>query len=551
MAFTEKDRADLDFALRHDCKHFGPELAKTAYERGLAVTNKVSGETTPIPVTATPVIIDKTALAQRQHVAALLASAGVKMSRAILAGPLRSVVFDGLSPLEQRLADATFQRLSTLVTTRVDFFVNHAGEAKALELNATIPAMQAYSDIAAHTFIEIVGRFWGAKDHVTARWQAENGSNALALFRALLNGYAQVRDGRSPERLLILTRKNDAQRTELNALASRFSDWGVPTTIATPDQLSGTDAVRVDGQPFDLIYRHLFVRRLEEVDMVGADYVRALLAEPNGTRAVVLNPPASQVEVKAVFAYLSEATEDAELAKAAALTTDELEAIRRTVPWTRVFRGPALLAEVQRDADHFVIKRSWDYGGRAVFVGKSRETPSFTDRAKQAYGAELDWAEVCTRAEADRVGGGFVVQRLVETSTQPHVVCSGNAQIPTDLFVDFSTYASVGPGHAASVGRRVSWLRLAHREHRGWWRRVAVDHRRRGRQLARRLPRLRALSLAGLAALRLRAASAVAMRRTCSLNANSVTRLQATHWQRHLRPPLWPASTGGWWAASR
>ena len=36
--------------------------------------------------------------------------------------------------------------------------------------------------------------------------------------------------------------------------------------------------------------------------MQGADYVKALLAGENGTRAVVLPTAASQVEVKAVFA---------------------------------------------------------------------------------------------------------------------------------------------------------------------------------------------------------------------------------------------------------
>jgi hypothetical protein len=42
------------------------------------------------------------------------------------------------------------------------------------------------------------------------------------------------------------------------------------------------------------------------------------------------------------------------------------------------------------------------------------------------------------------VGGGFVVQRLVEIETERHLLCSGATQLPTDLFVDFSAYASVG-----------------------------------------------------------------------------------------------------------
>jgi hypothetical protein len=63
---------------------------------------------------------------------------------------------------------------------------------------------------------------------------------------------------------------------------------------------------------------------------------------------------------------------------------------------------------------------------------------------KAAYGTELSWEALCARALADRKGGGFIVQELVETQPEPHVICEGNSQTPVDLYVDFSTYASVG-----------------------------------------------------------------------------------------------------------
>lgn len=441
MATDAAWQTKLVDALRRDAKRFGPKLASLALSRGLAVT-KLDGTRVPIPVTATPVIIEADELARRQRLAAHLASAGLKMARHVLTGPLRPVVYDGLSPLEQALADATVAKLDRLVTTRVDFFVGD--KPWALELNATIPAMQAYSDIAVGAFLEAVGDWWGVPAHARNRWQANNGSNALALFRALLRGYGEVRRGRQPERIAILTRRNDAQLSELQYLRERFEEWGPPTDIVYPDQLSGDDAVRANGQAYDFVYRHLFVRRLEEPTMQGADYVKALLAEPNGKRAVVLNPPASQVEVKAVFAYLSAALEDAALAKGAGLAQDELAAIHESVPWTRVFRGPELLAQVAQAPKDYVLKRSWDYGGRAVFVGKSVGTPGFDERVKAAYGTTLDWPALCARAEADRHGGGFVVQRLVETTTEPHLICSGDIQTEADLYVDFSCYASVG-----------------------------------------------------------------------------------------------------------
>jgi hypothetical protein len=443
MSLTDQERDELLQALAHDAKHFGQELADTAYARGLAVTNRADGTTKPIPITATPVLIDAAELARRQALAAQLSSATLKMSRAVLASEARrELVYGGLSPLEQSLARATFERLDTLVTTRVDFFAGHG--LRALEVNATIPAMQAYSDIAANTFLEVVGRFWRAPDHVIAGWQARNGSNALALYRALLSGYAKVRPGKTPERIALLSRRNDAQLTEQRALCERFREFGADADIVHPDQLSGDDAVRANGKAYDLVYRHLFVRRLEEPDMMGADYVKALLAEPNGTRAVVLNPPASQVEVKAVFALLSQAVEEGSLAKEAGLTEAELEAIAATVPWTRPFRGEALLAQVAAQPDRYVLKRSWDYGGRAVFVGRTRAEPGFAERVTAAYGEALGWEALCQRAAVDPAGGGFVVQEVVDITPERHLLCSGPAQIPTDLYVDFSTYASVG-----------------------------------------------------------------------------------------------------------
>jgi hypothetical protein len=443
MPLTDKEHLELFEGLKVAAKRFGPTLAQTAYERGLAVTNKDDGTTKAIPITATPVIVDLDELERRQHLAALLSSATFKMSRLVLSGARAPLVLGSLSPLERELAQATFARLDTLATTRVDFF---AGSTSlwALEVNATIPAMQGYSDIAANTFIEIVGKHFGARDVHVAGWQAKNGSNALALYRALLDGYAKVRPGQAPATIALLSRRNDAQLTEQRYLCERFREWGADADVVHPDQLSGDDAVRVNGKAYDLVYRHTFVRRLEEPGFQGAAYLKALLAEKNGTRAVVLNPPATQVEVKAVFALLSEALDDAALAKEARLSTDELEAITTTVPWTRHFRGEALLQKALAEPDRWVLKRSWDYGGRAVFVGRTRAEAGFAERTRAAYGEVLDWNGLCQRAVLDEVGGGFVMQQVIDIHPESHLVCNGPAQIPTELYVDFSAYSSVG-----------------------------------------------------------------------------------------------------------
>jgi hypothetical protein len=356
-----------------------------------------------------------------------------------------------MSPIEKAVLERTEAEVEHLATTRVDYFVLD-GKPRALEVNTTIPAMQGYSDIAANAFIEAVGREAGMKDHHIAGLMAKNGSNAMALYRALLQGYAAERKGASPQRMAILCRPNDAQISELRYLAERFNEWGTEADVVHPDQLSGDDAVRANGKTYDLVYRHLFVRRLEETP---SPYVQELVSEIAGKRAVVLNPPSAQVEVKTTFALLSMALENRALREDARLSDNELAAIKEAVPWTRPFRfAPgidedpsrlqALIEQVAAEPKKFVLKRAWDYGGKAVFLGKAVGTALYDERVKAAYGTSLPWAELCQRATEDPVGGGFVVQEVVDTQPEPHVLCSESGIDQTSLYVDFSAYGSVG-----------------------------------------------------------------------------------------------------------
>jgi hypothetical protein len=441
---------ELVEVLRRECGRFGPELARLSTQRGLAFTNP-DGTIRPLPISATPVVLPQAELSRRVGLAALLASAAEKMARTILSGPQKEMLLSGLSPLERQTAEKTFRGTRTLVTTRVDFFVGSPGGGQrgvstvnALEVNATIPAMQGYSDIATWTFLEVVGRHFGLPEKEVAALFAQNGSNARALYEALLAGYQTVRPGKKPNAIALLCRRFDAQLTEQLWLRDRFRDFGADADVVHPDQLSGDDAVRANGKQYDLVYRHLFVRRLEEAGIEGKEYVTKLLQEKNGTRAVVLNPPASQIEEKLSFALLSQALEDAALRKEAGLSDDELEAVKASVPWTRPFFDPALGKKVAADPDRYVIKRSWDYGGRTVFVGRTRHEPSFVERVKAAYGTEMSWEALCEHALTDNKGGGFIVQELVETMPEPHVICTAEGQTPVDLYVDFSCYASVG-----------------------------------------------------------------------------------------------------------
>lgn len=452
-------------SLRREAATFGPALAKAAYAGGLAVTAP-DGSTRPIPVTATPVVLSSREFDARAQLSAALTEATLKMARAVLRGADKELLLGALSPLERALAERYGTTTETLATTRVDYFIGQGptdsgsgGHPWALELNATIPAMQGYSDIAAQAFLEHVGRHFGLSPFERESLVSRNGSNADALHTALVGGYQKAR-GRPPERVALLSRPHDAQLTEQRHLAERFSSMGTEARVVHPAQLARDAQGRwsADGWTFDFLYRHLFVRRLEEPKLAegpGAALVKELLSTLPREDIVVLNPPASQLEVKTCFALLSRAVTEEPLARAAGLSEGERDLIARHIPWTRLLReGPGtapdgdsvvdLVAFVAAHPDRFVLKRAWDYGGRAVFVGHSRHDSSFDERVRAAYGQPLDWAALCARCAQDTVGGGFVVQELVSTRPEPHVLCTEQGVRDVELYVDFSAYASAG-----------------------------------------------------------------------------------------------------------
>lgn len=443
----------LSDTLRRRANELGPILARRTLARGLTVT-AADGSVRAIPVTLTPEVLEPAELQARVRLAALMAEATTRAARVLLRGPQREHLLGALSPLERALAEETGQALTTLATTRVDFLTGSSG-VRPLEVNATIPAMQAYSDIAARALIETVGEAAGLARAELERLVTANGSNSDALHAALLTGFRRVHGPHAhPERLALLCRRGDSQLGELRTLVARFTELGTPTELVHPDEVSGTSTFEAHGKRFPLVYRHLFVRRLEEQD---APNVRQLLGAGGHARAVVLNPPASQVEVKAVLAFLSRAVQEPELARTLELEPSTLEALEATLPWTRLFvpgpaRGPGgealgeLVAHVAAHPGRYVLKRSWDYGGRAVFIGAERESEGYRERAQRAFGAELDWPSLCAQAARDARGGGFVVQERIDSRPVPHVLCSPGGITEARLHVDFSAFASVGLG---------------------------------------------------------------------------------------------------------
>ncbi len=440
-------QSDLHAALAKLPPTFAHDLAAEAFSLGLAITSS-DGTRSPISLAMTPVVLDTADLESRRRLSEVLARATLKTAQFALRERL-AILMSALSPLERAFAIAGEKGLTTIPTTRVDYFWGPG--ACALEVNATIPAMQGYSDIAAGALVSHAAKAWGADRAATARLVASAQVNSRALYDALLQAHRQARAGNLPNRIALLCRRNDAQLTEQQFLAAAFSRFGTESKVVHPDELDIRECLCVDGKPVDLVYRHLFLRRLEE-SLLGAEKVLALLQGSHQT--LVFNPPASQVEVKAVMALLSKASEDASLAQSIGLGPQELEAAAVSVPWTRMLSDQASRQVALANPDGYVLKRSWDYGGRAVFLGRSRGEPGFAERATATFGpGDWTWERVCAAAANDLRGGGFIVQALVPTRPTPHLLCSETeGAVPADIYVDYSGYASVGLDEAPKWG---------------------------------------------------------------------------------------------------
>jgi hypothetical protein len=267
-------------------------------------------------------------------------------------------------------------------------------------VNATIPAMQVYSDAAARGWTEALrpGRV-GALER--------NQSNATWLVDALLRA---ARRRAQPIKVQLLHREGDPQISELSALAALLHSRGIEARTCTPADVS------LDGDPHRVLYRHLFARCVEPQSPLG----RAFLdPEKHG----IWNRVDGWLETKGLFAELSLQ------ARAEFLSPDERAAVDDVVPWTRLLDD--LDDRALGDGDRFVLKKSHDYGGKSVVIGREAGPGAF--RAALA------------QARRDKPAT-WVAQELVDAPATERFLCAEGGARRLPLHLDISTYASLIEG---------------------------------------------------------------------------------------------------------
>jgi hypothetical protein len=395
----------------------GREAAERAWAGGMTVL-RPDGTVVPIPLVAEPEVLSRADLAAAAREAQAILSGSVKLARALLASGDardRAALVEPFSGLEAEAMGRLFDAPLPVMVARVDWLVPEGGgPPRALELNATIPAMPAYADLAAHSWISAAAGERGLSPRATRDLLARCGSHMERLREAIVAVHRARGGTRERPSIAVVSRPGDAQVGELRRLVAHLRQMGHEAAHLVPAEC--------EPERWDVLYRHVWAHRVDP----ATPFARAL-REP--ARFVLVNPVNGLLEAKALFARLSECAEDASLADRAGLDGEERAAAGR-LPRTRrldAALAPRLLAE----REGWVLKRSWDYGGKSVFLG-----------AELAPDA---WARAVEEALADARGGGFVAQERIFAARRPATRVAPEGVSRGELYRDLSTYCGLGP----------------------------------------------------------------------------------------------------------
>ncbi len=410
-----------------------------------------------IPPILTPSAIERGRMREVSMQAHLITRALTKLTVDLMEdpsrAPLKQRLFGAFTALEAEALGATWRKSEQLATVRVDFLVDVAGRARALEVNSTIPAMQGYSDAIAAAFVRAVAAARARPDAFADALVDDNGRNTDDLLASLLAHHERL-GGRASgaQSIAIIARSGDAQYGELRHYVRRWEALGHRAFIATPEVVRIDDGrAVVDDVIPDLIYRHIFARRLDP----ASDFARICLAPEHFH---LFNPISSHLEVKAMLGLLSAAAADDVDAERIGLDADERAAVAEAVPWTRLLQhgattGPAgerideLAAWVRAHGRALVLKRSWDYGGKGVYLGNELADGAANEvRLRALLGREpaevIGWDALVDFALADH--DAWVVQELVVAQPERLLRVDDNGAEARELFVDLSAFTNLG-----------------------------------------------------------------------------------------------------------
>jgi uncharacterized circularly permuted ATP-grasp superfamily protein len=327
-----------------------------------------------------------------------------------------SIVRDlGVTEVERELIriDPGYRAVSP--TARLDSFLTEDAYS-FVELNGESPAGIAYVDAAYAIFskLPVMKKF-------SETYNVRPLYGRRYLLDVLLDSYEEFL-GRKPDTLpqiAIVDLKGMPTQKEFELFKEFFEREGYPSIICSPDELEFADnRLRVGDFQIDIVYRRLLVN---EYLPIMREYPALLDAYRAGAICMVNSFRSKLIHKKALFAVLTDQR------RAALFSSDEQDAIRRHVPWTRLVRPEKtdyfgkeidLLEHIEANRDKLVLKPNDDYGGHGITIGWNTD--------------EIRWEEALRSAF---VNGDYLAQERVPTAreTFPALRADGTVEFAEQL----------------------------------------------------------------------------------------------------------------------
>jgi glutathionylspermidine synthase len=347
---------------------------------------------------------------------------------------------------------------------RLDAFLS-GYDVKFLEFNADSPAGIGYTDVLYEGL-----RLAIDLPRVKTEFDTAYTPMLPELIDTLLGVYRHVRASQAdfPEspRLALVDIATTPSVPEFRIICRAGVEAGVEALYADLDDLSYDGSLlRAGGEPVHLVYRRVL---LEDVAGPGGD---ALIAAARDGRVALVNPFRSRVaNNKKLFALL----EDPRFAHL--VGPEEVEAIRTTIPWTRVLRPGRttygswvidLLTFASDNRERLVLKPVSDYGGHGVALGIETEQADW-DAIIEEHAELTDYVvqEYVPVPEEmfPTVEGGHVQMRLKRFNINPFGIGGRYAGMITRISDRAVINVSAGGGLLPSVVGRHKRRLLAEEE---------------------------------------------------------------------------------------
>ncbi|MGI8836375.1 MAG: hypothetical protein ACR2H4_07020 [Pyrinomonadaceae bacterium] len=352
-----------------------------------------------------------------------------------------SIIGDlGVTEVERDLISIDPGYTAVSPTARLDSFLTEKAYS-FVELNGESPAGIAYVDAAFDIFLRLpVMQRFGESYNVQPLY------GRRFMLDVLLDSYEEFL-GRTPDstpQIAIVDLKDMPTQNEFELFKEFFEREGYPTRICTPQELEFTgNRLRSGDFQIDIVYKRLLVN--EYLPVMG-DCPALLDAYRAGAICMVNSFRSKLIHKKALFAVLTDQR------RASLFSSDEQEAIRKHVPWTRLVREEnsdyhgeqiELLEFIRSNNHRLVLKPNDDYGGHGITIGWME--------GQNAWDAAL--------AEALKVGD-YLVQERVPTAreTFPALQSDGTFEFSEQL-VDLDPL--LFNGKVKSAFTRLSFTELA------------------------------------------------------------------------------------------